>query len=453
MSKNVIIAIVLFVLIVGGIAWVVQYLPAWRAGTSTPAPPPSKVKDEDDLLTFSRRRVQLGALRAVIATFELNENGKDTGYVLEFLRGGHGHYDFAFRNVSDGVVEIELAKTACDCSNAEICLLDPAEWNTVNELLTKTPWAEPKLVKEPAWHKFTMNPEVGFKIPAGGQGLLRITWVGRKLPGEMLNIHLTFWEQSEGDKSSRRHDAIIVPVAITQMVWFDPPKKEFVMLAPGEQQTVEFSAWSPILDSFDKISLEGREPNPLVKVEVEPFTPAECKELEKEMRAKAKAPRFRVRCAAHVHVTLLERSGDRQMDLGHFSLPIPVHVEGAVVDHATPTISGFVRGEIDVGGQNDQGKIQLKTFSTAEDKVEVVSIHANPKFKLEYVEHTPKDLKVKLTPNPTGSTPTRAAWNLEVTVPAGTRTGPLPEDARITLRIAADPPRLIRIPVLGIVTR
>jgi hypothetical protein len=40
-----------------------------------------------------------------------------------------------------------------------------------------------------------------------------------------------------------------------------------------------------------------------------------------------------------------------------------------------------------------------------------------------------------------------------VTAPAGIRTGPFPDDARIMLRIVGETPRLVRIPVVGTATR
>ena len=102
----------------------------------------------------------------------------------------------------------------------------------------------------------------------------------------------------------------------------------------------------------------------------------------------------------------------------------------------------------------DQGKVQFKTFPAAEDRTVVLPLYARPNLQLEKVSQYPeKVLNVNLRRNEKKSTPTRTAWDLEVTVPAGRWTGPLPPDAAVVLRIVGEPPRLVRIPVTGIATR
>ena len=80
-------------------------------------------------------------------------------------------------------------------------------------------------------------------------------------------------------------------------------------------------------------------------------------------------------------------------------------------------------------------------------------VYADRKTVLTLADHYPAILKVALKLNAKASTPQRAAWDLNVTVPAVSWPGgALPEQSAVTLRIAGTT-RQIRIPVTGTATR
>src|SRR4051794_35876003 len=75
----------LVVLMVGGLAWIIQYLPS--RGNPQPGIKDKPAGEAKDVLVFSRTK----------AVWETDESGEDTGYMREYERGVEGNYYFPFR--------------------------------------------------------------------------------------------------------------------------------------------------------------------------------------------------------------------------------------------------------------------------------------------------------------------------------------------------------------------
>jgi hypothetical protein len=460
-----VVGVVAFVAVVGGITWVVQGLPkGGPKAENVTVPPP--VNATREIVHYSRKD-PLRAFTMAVWEREARNDPKTGGvtqafsnYVLEYERNKDGACYFAFRNVSGAAAEMGVERADCDCSHAEICLLPRAQWDAVDAQLTETPWAIPVLDPEPQWRLFSKGDHDGFKVPVDGQGLLKIGWKGRKSPGEPLKIHLQFYSQPEGSSRDRQIDHIFVPVVMAAPLQFEPLKQSVGYIGPGESRTAEFYCWSPTRDDRDlDVSFQPEKADPLMQVQARKLSLAECQALQEKMRVAGKKDtepptlRHRVKAGYHVEVTLHEKSGKLQMDLGHFSRAIPVFLDALPVDFSTPAITGVVNGDVDVGGVEDQGKVQLKTFSAAERATVTVPVYADRKTVLTLADHYPAILKVSLKLNEKASTPRRARWDLTVTVPAlGWLGGALPEQSAVTLRIT-DTSRQIRIPVTGTATR
>jgi hypothetical protein len=449
MSKfTTVLSIVLLVVIVGGITWLTQFLPS--RGIVAPLPP---VKGDErdkgkEVLSYSRPEGQFGTLHGI---WERDASGKETPYMLENENGVAGYYDFPFRNVLGAPAEMELLESACDCSSAEVCVLPDQEWQKINAVWVKTPWIPVSLTTEPTWHQLTGSS--GVKIPEDGRGLLRVHWRTRnKAHGHQLNINLKFWSQPEGKPGARRVEQIYVPVVVAQPIMVEPPRYQGIVLGSGAREVVEFYYWSGTRDD-PKVSFQPREADPLFTVESRPLSADECRQLQDAENQKLGGPRYRVHSGFKVTATLYEQKGNQQMDQGPFARTVPIIVDGDVVDYATPLITGVVRGEVEVGAHEDQGKVQLKTFARADGRTITVPLYADPRFAIKHAGHTPEVLQVELLRNDKGSTSQRAQWNLKVTVAPNTWSGPMPENAHILLKVLSDPPRNVRIPVVGTATR
>jgi hypothetical protein len=461
------------VVAVGGLTWYTQFAPPRRNKPAPPRTPASEIV-EREVLRFSARNPTTGVIRAVWAWDDDVPNAaplRDSGYALEWERMVQGYCYFTFRNVLSGPAELGVITSACDCSEAAACLLTDSQWQTVDAILAKTPWAAPGLDAEAAWQTLAKENSEGFHVPAGAGGLLRIGWKGRKNYGEGLHIRLELYGRSDegGRRVQDRHD-VFVPVRMAQPLLFDPKVANVALLSGGEAPKVEFYCWSPTREDPD-VSFEPSKPDPLFEVSVRRLSAAECKELQTSFRYRESggkrdpsiALQYRVRSALQITVTLPEQKDGQYRVLGHSTRALPVRLDGMPVDFPTPIIVETVKGDVEVGGAENQGSVLLQTFSAAEDRTVVVPIFTTNAARLETVSHYPDLLKVELTRVKSASTTSRTQWDLKVIVPAGSWPGgPLPENSEVVLRLAGMPPsgnrpatpsRLFRIPVVGNATR
>src|SRR5262245_26962188 len=94
--------LILFLAVIGAIAWVTQYMRVGRtkAKADGAKPGPETAAPAAALLQFDHA---IDAYHAAAIW-----DPKDPTYIKEFERGQDGHYDFPFRNVSDQPVQIGL---------------------------------------------------------------------------------------------------------------------------------------------------------------------------------------------------------------------------------------------------------------------------------------------------------------------------------------------------------
>jgi hypothetical protein len=453
---NAVVAIVLFIAIIGGLTWYRQYAPRsadFKGGGS-------KLIERDvvpEVVRFIPPAQQRPPLHAV---WELKkEDGSDAEHVLESEKGTKGEYYFLFQNMLEAPVEMEMVKAACDCTAADICIVPAEDWSRIKAEQTKKPWAKPALTSEPAWQQCQKNQHRGIQIPAQGHGILRIHWDGRKDPGSWLNLNLEFWSQPDHDPGNRQTTQIIVPVRVVYPLLYEPGRQDIGMLGPGEQATALFHVWSATRNRKQLDAAFGpRDKDALFEVESRPLTDKECADLQRHLQNKMVNDKpapidTRVLAGYLVKATVHEQAGNEQMDQGPFQRAVPARLDQVPAEIPTPVVSGHVRGPLDVGGDGDRARVQFKTFSAAETKSVTIPIYGNPAFKLELAEKDPPFLQVDFKHNDKESTSQRGRWDLKVTVPAGTWSGALPEHSRVVLRIVGERPRLVRIPVVGNATR
>src|SRR5205823_2967979 len=133
--------LVLLILVVGAVAWISQNLP-----TTMPKQGP--------VIEPERHTKTLEFVR-IVSNWD-TESGQGGSHASmdfkEFEPGTKGHYDFPFKNVFDGDVELWLESAAgCDCATVFACLLPESEWNVVSESMTKVPGNPLPYTREPTW--------------------------------------------------------------------------------------------------------------------------------------------------------------------------------------------------------------------------------------------------------------------------------------------------------------
>jgi hypothetical protein len=416
---------VVFVIVVGAIAWITQFMPNWRVKTGNQ--PPINGPTAAKAINFAVKKAIW--------------DPEDEAYALETERGHDGHFDFPFENLSGQPAEIGLLDRSCDCSHLEVCLVPPLEWEQYRKEIDKNP-----LTAKPGnwtWEMVPPNNTKGFEVPADAKGLVRVGWEGRKGPGSRLNLRIKVWHQPLGNVAQRDFEDLDVPIVMAAPLMFSPPRDNLGTLVARDSAVARFTLWSATRDAVDL--KWGDADDPRFVYDKKPFSSEECRELEKKLRKEG--ANTRVHSAFHFQVTVNEQAGGKQLDQGPFTHDVSFLLDDDKV--RGPQVLGVAKGEGDVivGNTEDRGKVDMKIFRAKDGHKRVVPLWTENQILLEPESQTPATLQVKLEQGErTGS---RTKWLLEVTVPPSTQFGVFPEESVIILRIKSTPPRFIRIPVTG----
>ena len=120
-----IVPIVLFVVIVGVLAWLTQNLPKGgdtkKKGPNPTPPVNSQVREPDLRFLYKPVDRKPGRPDAGVGVWD-----DDPFYAKESEQGQDGHYDFPFHNPHDYPVTIGFARASCDCSHLMVTVLDSA---------------------------------------------------------------------------------------------------------------------------------------------------------------------------------------------------------------------------------------------------------------------------------------------------------------------------------------
>lgn len=412
----------IFVVVVGTIAWVTQFMPTWRTKAETVVAPTPK----------SSSVIKFAITKAIW-------DKEDEEYALEQEKGTEGHFDFPFENVASEPGEVGLQRTSCDCTHLEVCLVSDAEWEPYRQELVKNP--QTAKAGNWTWHKLASNESRGFEVPGRAKGFIRVGWHGRKDSGSRLRLSIDVWHQPGGNARYRSFENLVVPIVIAAPMMYKPARANIGNLGPRDSAVADFTLWSATRESPDfKLNDSA---DPLFRQEATPFTKEECADLEKQFRKGGE--NTRVRSAFHLKVTVHEQAAGKQLDQGPFIHTLSYLLDG---DRITgPIIQGSVKGEIVVGNAEDRGKVDLKIFRGKEGATREIALWTDDKMVLQPESQSPPTLQVKLTKAEASGK--RTKWRLEVTVPPGTHFGPFTEENVIILRTQSDPPRFIRIPLVG----
>jgi hypothetical protein len=452
-----VVAVALLVLIVGGVAWVVQYLPGRQKRVDIKVPLPEK-----KLLTFERPIAQWGE-KGLIASKDGSPNLTEAFPVKDVELGTQGHYDFLFKNTSGHEVEIIFFASTCDCTSVKAGALSNSEWERVNQAQKEKPGDPIAYAQEPTWaalpKKYTSDksttPMLTVKPDEGG--VIRVDWNANKAAGQMLKVHPLILFQARGDLNLRGIQELNLPIMIRHAIQFQPPRLEMGTLSPGKTAEKKFLAWSTTRSTVD-FNLNTLPPDPLFVFKVEPLTTAEFADLKSELSEKKVA---RPLCGYRVHLTAYESKDGKVLDQGFFYRKCDFALDGKQPDPNStiygPEIVGQVKGDIQIGGSDDAGKVRFPSINIAKTGVsKEVQLATDAKVELEKFEghpHQPSWIKVNLTREEMQASKSRITWQLEVTVEQnalGAR--PFEEPDAVVLRIVGTD-RFMRIPIEGHISR
>lgn len=438
----------LFVAIVGAIAWVTQNLP--RGTPKSPVIEGVVHKERAADLRFTYKFAVWDDL--------------DPSYAKEYEMGKEGHFDFPVHNPNSFPVTLGFARASCDCSHLLATVLDSSTAEKIKGVVKPTADLLPGA--ELQWTKLTKDDKTGLEIPPGGWAIARLEWHGRKQPGEQLRINIQVWMHPASSPDDRSFESLGVPVLMSAPIRFYPERIALGTIAAGGSEQGEMLAWSPTRDDFE-LKVDPSKFDPLLDVSVEKLTPAAAKALREKFQKTAldrlddpkaienlqkvhesENRQTRIRSAYRIHATLREQKAGKQLDQGHFNRELPLLAPD--LGHPLPPVTAMVRGDIDIGLPDDNGKVNLRTFPAMKGVHRAFPLSTESDAELVIDHVVPKALEVKLTRNTKDSSATRHRWTLDVTVPPAGWFGPFQESALIMLRTNTTPPRRVRIPVVGV---
>jgi hypothetical protein len=372
----------------------------------------------------------------------------DSTYVKETERGVKDHYDFLVSNPNDRPVTLTLNATSCKCTSVLFAVLPPAERDKVKG--KKPPPAGEQIkpfVDGVQWQSILREkgvPAVPVNIPAADGSpqfaVIRLEWDAKQ---EQLN-------RLSADFNARLGQAIDylrfeVPILIVPPVIIAPEQLAFGDIKSGDTREAVFYFWSATREKIDA-DVQLTMPDPCIVVAPpRPLSETELKELPATLAAGGFPHKTRPKCAYEVKINLAERRGDNQLELGPLARRINFK-SGA--ESAFAVIAGTIRGPIVVGDKDDNDRINFRVFRAdrqVDKTVEITSSEPNTTLIIDHFK--PATLNVELK-EIKGTFGTRK-WNLNVLVPADTQAGPFPIDSAIYLKTNSNPPRRIRIPVVG----
>jgi hypothetical protein len=393
----------------------------------------------------------------------------DPQYAAEFERGIRGHYDFWMRNLRDEPVNAALLTASCVCTEVQLGIVPPAEmaaWRKRNEDLAPANVAL-GLIGVPNLAGVLTNNGLGNKVkwtvlnrrdkdpsapsvkvppadPANGPqwALLRMGWDTKETKSMRLTADI---QHSVGNLTEITH--FEVPTLIVPPAMISTPTLNVGDLNFNERREVTLYVWSATRDHFS-VTIEDLSHDPCIDAgPPRLLTPEERIAVTHALRANVQIPPTKMRCGYEVPITVYERRGSAQLDLGPLNRKLMLLADVGP-EPTLVALQGMVRGAIDIGAGVDQDRVNLGAFpakSPHEKTVIVTAKDAN--VQLRFKKANPDYLAVTLTesPGPIGF----KQWRLRVEIDANKVSGLLPSDSAIYLETVATPPRAIRIPVIG----
>jgi hypothetical protein len=226
-------------------------------------------------------------------------------------------------------------------------------------------------------------------------------------------------------------------------VAFEPMQASVADLAPRETRQVVFTCFSPTRPKFTltaQVLGRNKQLDPCFVTHIRPLTAEECQQTSARLKT-------RVLCGYRLEVAIHERISDSvQIDLGPFHRRVEVTTD-VDPDVRGPVVSGTVRGDVTVGSASDRDRVALGSFESSRGAHKEVLLATEPGVELDPqgLEVEPEFLKVQLIRDKGSS----GTWRLRVDVPPNATAGGLNGQVGIQVRTPGNPPRRIRVPVVG----
>jgi hypothetical protein len=358
MKKKQVIAVILFILLVGaGFGFVTVVLPAWR--------------DTESSLLIEEQKDPV-----------ITESGVE------------GHHDFRFHNQANRPFTVSVERKDCECARVQICVI-PEEWNGLASEAFLKHSTEATL----AWQSLERGGNF-FVIPPQSEGLIRVAWKAIKVGPSSIGIVLRVGQR--GKEITQNLAARVNFVAPAFFCSADDPNATEIdvgRLKAGEERTAHFLCCSTTRESFTLTPAPNSDPC-IAYGTPQPLTPEELQALSQKSGA------LQVRAGYHVRVTVREQVGDHRLDIGPFHLSI-VYKTDVHADHQVKThVNGAVEGELSLADSGGKDPIDLGMITPSEPKPTTFTVESrDPQVQLTIdKEKTLPFLKLELLDGKEGET-------------------------------------------------
>jgi hypothetical protein len=402
----------------------------------------------------------------------LNKEQEQAKYLKRVEVGDKRHYDFWFQNPDAQPIAIGLQYKQCTCSDVQVYLLPEPAWSgwqrqmglaallqsagpgDLLRAIACTLLLEP-LSRESSWVNFGDPSGKGNRAEpaataAPGQfGILRVNFQPRKLSTEPGGERLVVTIQNQHSEHSYAITDLAVRYEVVPAMGYHPVQLDIGEIGAGGGREETCYLWSTTRESLEPtLEVSGPDPadanDPCIEIgKLVSLTAAELESLPGLLGDQYKG--LRPTCAYRVAIKVHENRSGKRLDLGPLTRRITIK-ESVQGESWRLPIAGLVRGEVQVGGGDDRGRIALGSFKLergTSKSVLLTSTAAN--VELERERATDPTLEATLE-SLSGDGPKQ--WRLTVTVAPNKLAGDLPSNAAIVLKIK-DSTRRIRIPVTG----
>jgi hypothetical protein len=408
-----------------------------------------------------------------------------------------GWHDFWFVNWNEKPVRFGLGKKFCKCSSLELFLM-PSEWVERRGVLAAGQsalgaWegagmarltgaaaseiADPVLRnlqedQKPEPVEFTEQTDTA-SIPAHGIGWVRLKWTGeRNSAGENTSMWANVWTTNRTAGPGTTLSVRMRVLGHVRVASGDREKNLGGRTLQDLPFTTKVLCWSSTRHNFavqaELVKLRNLlGPDPFMVGSPEPLTPAECSQLEQDLRLAAEKDKTnetdlgRVLAGYRIPVTIRNRVGETKtaLDLGPFHRQLEIRMLGDDRDPVSITLTGRIEGEVAIGGDMDKGRIRFGRFERNKgSKTQTINLWTEPGVKLELdLRRTADFLEVRWADKPETASDGRLLWHLEATVRPNQVLGDFPRtddptyrDCAVYLKTVGDRPQTVRIPVEGI---
>jgi hypothetical protein len=410
----------------------------------------------------------------------VSKSAPPTGTPYEIEHHGHGEAQFFFVNENESKVSVGLERSSCKCTEAELLLISGPAANWFSGLgvayvglsppvgslgvVTAHPLALEGLRAQAEVHELKRDKET-VPVSPGQGGWVRLAWSGDR-PGPMTQYATLFMNNPLGgstatlDIRSYVHPPIrfrsVEPLGVLREA----------SLADGlKREVLIWSSTRPelVVKVRAESSRSDAKTDPIEVGAPIPLSSAERRELEKRnnMAGEAAAPGLVV-SAYRVPITLrsVAADGKTPFPIGPFRRKLVVtSPEFPANEPGIITLTGQVRGVVEIGNEDHQGVVTFGSFPSKRGKTEAISLSSDVS-------------GIQLSVDTSRSSPflsaslgeaqkvgmTRQLWKLKLEVKPGAAQGAFPrrddpiyEDSAVYLlaTVPGQPPRPVRIAVQG----